>query len=157
MTLSDSKFSTHDSLSDNFDVSDSETESLVNDPFEKSFSTMLRTVDAFRNTNKEPRRKAVNYQAQKVVACLCENDGKAKAENKLIKYKEATRKTQNRNIKSKVIDLVNDKNKRKRTEPQLSTSGINLKNNERWDCHLCETDRVTDNSNLFSVHILSGL
>ncbi|KAK9685135.1 hypothetical protein QE152_g38275 [Popillia japonica] len=80
---------------------------------------MLRTPDASRNTNKKLHRKAINYQAQKVIACLFENDGEAKAENKLTKYKEATRKTQNRNIKSKVIVLGNDKNKRKRTEELL--------------------------------------
>ncbi|KAK9681395.1 DDE superfamily endonuclease [Popillia japonica] len=136
-SLSDSEFSTHDSLSDSFDVSDRETESLVNDPSEKSFSAMLRTPDASRNTNKKLHRKAINYQAQKVIACLFENDGEAKAENKLTKYKEATRKTQNRNIKSKVIVLGNDKNKRKRTEELLpSSSDINLKNKKNNEMHI---------------------
>lgn len=134
--MSGSDYSVDDSSSDDLNFSDCKIDKPENQTGQsQTFHDILQTPKASEKKMFKPRKKAINYRAQKVLVSLF-------AQEKNIKVEPKEKVKEKKIVSKKVKTLTKIRNE------QPSTSGISsyLKNvqKESWYCHLCKTDRVSD-------------
>ncbi|XP_063220554.1 uncharacterized protein LOC134529931 [Bacillus rossius redtenbacheri] len=148
-------FSIHDTTSDDLVITDSETD-VIPSATSPTLSDILHKPEAPKNKSVKPRKKAVNYRAQKVVLSLFQpktqigstEDSRFKRNiaGKELKPQKSTAGNHPKKQDRKKITWDRKKQESVPFEVRPGTSWLQATKQfkDSWYCHLCNVNRIGD-------------